>query len=266
MLQKLSRIASNANLVKGGEELRKELLERLIDCRLVGATTQISFQSDPQRLAMRELPHGSWSNVYLLYLSYCKTQGLDPASRSTFFGVSQQWRACLRFHKKSQHQVCETCSRLKSNIQNTKESHQRYVTDFVFGGVLKDLIDFLMSKLIPSLCLGTNLLDQDVQEHVRWCDALLHHYTRTWQDRQIYYLARQRAKVHGDILVLIIDSYDRAKVTLPRYPFQRTPKKPVYERVRRNLTAQRMESFSTLIFFQFNHLSTTDRFYHKVQA
>ena len=156
VLSKFARIASNANLAKGGDELRKELLERLIDCRLVGATTQISFQSDPQRLAMRELPHGSWSNVYLLYMSYCKTQGLDPASRSTFFGVSQQWRACLRFHKKSQHQVCETCSRLKSKIQNTKEPHQRYVTLYVWR-ILEGSWYFLMSKLVPSLRLGSTL-------------------------------------------------------------------------------------------------------------
>lgn len=45
-------------------------------------------------------------------------------------------------------------------------------------------------------------------------------------------MARERARQHGDMLVLIIDSYDKAKVTLPRFPFQRTPKKPIYEQIK----------------------------------
>lgn len=115
------RILSKANLAKGGETLRQELLERLIDCRLMGSTSQVNFNGDPSRLAMRELPHGSWSNIFLLYISYCKTTGESPASRSTFFSICQQWRSCLRFHKRTQHQICETCSKLKSKVRNSSE-------------------------------------------------------------------------------------------------------------------------------------------------
>ena len=116
------RMASQANLAKGGEELRQELLERLIDCRLMNATAQINFNINPERLPMRELPHGSWNNVFLLYKSYCGTQAEHPvASRSTFFAISKKWRCCLRFHKKTQHQICETCSSLKSSVRNAKE-------------------------------------------------------------------------------------------------------------------------------------------------
>lgn len=115
------RIMSKKNLAKGGEGLRQELLERLIDCRLMGATGQVNFNSDPTKLAMRELPHGSWSNVFLLYMSYVKTTQQSAASRSTFFSVCQRWKACLRFHKKTQHQICETCSKLKSMIRNSKD-------------------------------------------------------------------------------------------------------------------------------------------------
>ena len=116
------RIASNSNLAKGGEQLRQELLERLIDCKLMGPFVQLSFNSNPERLPMRELPHGSWSNVYLLYLSYCRTQDHTPASRSTFFAAALGWHKCLRFHKKSQHQMCDTCSRLKMKIQHSTET------------------------------------------------------------------------------------------------------------------------------------------------
>jgi len=111
---------------KGGEELRQELLERLIDCRLVGATSQLNFNREPERLPLRELPHGSWANVYLLYLSYTKTHGNaeEPASRSTFFQVCQRWRKCLRFHKRTQHAVCDTCSRLKMQIRHAVEPYR----------------------------------------------------------------------------------------------------------------------------------------------
>lgn len=68
-------------------------------------------------------------------------------------------------------------------------------------------------------------------------DRLLQHYMKTLKDRQIYWAARERAKTVGDVLVLIIDSYDRAKVVLPRFPFQRTPKKAIYDQIRSALTA-----------------------------
>lgn len=118
----MSRIASKANLAKGGEELRQELLERLIDSRLVGATMQMSWNRNPEKLPLRELPHGSWSNIYLLYVSYCKTKGESAAAKSTFFTVCQEWRACLRFHKRTQHAICETCSRLRMKVRHAAEA------------------------------------------------------------------------------------------------------------------------------------------------
>ena len=102
--------------------LRDELMQRLIDCRLMSAFTEIVFNQDPNRLGLRELPHGSWSNVYVLYQAHCHARGEVPASKSTFFSVSQQWRCCLRFHKKSQHSVCVTCSRLKMLIRHSHET------------------------------------------------------------------------------------------------------------------------------------------------
>ena len=130
--------------------MRQELLERLIDCRLVGATSQLNFNREPERLPLRELPHGSWANVYLLYLSYTKTHGNseEPASRSTFFQVCQRWRKCLRFHKRTQHAVCDTCSRLKMHIRHAGEPYR---------GLHSNLFIFYHSKLVPVLDLFSSM-------------------------------------------------------------------------------------------------------------
>ena len=87
---------SNSN--KDDEVLREELFQRLIDAKLVTASAQIGFHGDPKKLALRELPHGCWSNVFLLYQAHCRTQGETPASKSTFFSVAQHWRCALSFH------------------------------------------------------------------------------------------------------------------------------------------------------------------------
>lgn len=186
-------ILSKANEHESDEAFRQDLLQRLIDIRLMGATTQIGFNFNPSRLALRELPHGNWSNVHLLYQAHCRAKQERPASKSTFFAVSLAWRCCLRFHKKTQHSLCVTCSRLKMLIRNSK----------------------------------------DLKSHAENSDRLLQHYFKTLKDREMYWCARERAKLHQDMLVLIIDSYDKAKVMLPRFPFQRTPKKPIYDQIRR---------------------------------
>ena len=118
------RILSKGNINKDDEVLREELLQRLIDCQLVGPVSQIAFNQNPKRLALRELPHGCWSNVFLLYQAHCRARNQPVASKTTFFNVSQQWRSCLRFHKRSQHSVCSTCSRLKMLLRNATDTLQ----------------------------------------------------------------------------------------------------------------------------------------------
>ena len=71
----------------------------------------------------------------------------------------------------------------------------------------------------------------------KWSDFLLSHYTKTFADRSVYWTARERSKTHQDLLTMAVDSYDKGKVTLPRWPFQRTPKKAIFESTHRNLTA-----------------------------
>ena len=83
--------------------------------------------------------------------------------------------------------------------------------------------------------LAKHSSSKDMAEHCQLSDRLLSHYFITFKDRQVYYLARERSKTHGDLLTMIVDSYDKAKVTLPRWPFGRPPKKTIYESVRRAL-------------------------------
>ena len=87
------------------------------------------------------------------------------------------------------------------------------------------------------LLFDLGLESKDLKSHCYWSDRLLDHYFRTLSDRQIYWLARERAKSFGDLLVMAIDSYDKAKVTVPRRAFGRTPKKPIYEQTHRELPA-----------------------------
>ena len=78
-----------------------------------------------------------------------------------------------------------------------------------------------------------NQLCQDFGMLAALSDRLLGHYTQVWKDRQTYYQARQRAKSQHDILVMILDSFDKCKLVLPRWGFGRTPKRPLYETTHR---------------------------------
>ena len=113
---------AKSNINKDDESLREELFQRLIDTRLMGPFAQITFNQDPTKLALRELPHGNWSNVFQMYKAHCRTTGEVPASKSTFFAVADGWSTALRFHKRTQHQVCLTCSALRSKIRNAKDT------------------------------------------------------------------------------------------------------------------------------------------------
>eukprot|EP00434_Breviolum_minutum_P009292 symbB.v1.2.008188.t2/scaffold450.1/size202773/7 len=186
-------VASKASLKAADDDLRNELLQRLIDSRLAGPFHQISFNSDPTRLPLRELPHGSWSELFLLYKSYSRVKSSTHASRSTFFSVANEWKQCLRFHKKTHHAQCVTCAKLRVALQNTR----------------------------------------DFREQAQKSDELLAHFSQTWRDRQVYWLARERAQVQRDMLVIIVDGYDHAKMSLPKWPMSRTPKRSLYENTRR---------------------------------
>ncbi|CAL1131997.1 unnamed protein product [Cladocopium goreaui] len=175
------------------EQLRENLLARLIDAKLMGPGLQVGFNHDPEGLPERKLPHGNFATLYIMYESFCKAAGEEPASRTVFYQVGKRWKVCLRFHKPSVHSKCWTCSTLKARIANA--------------------IDF--------------------QEHTRLADELLFHYSQQWKDRQVYWLARSRSRTERDMMTMIIDSFDHCKLMLPRFPNRRSPKSSVYETIKR---------------------------------
>lgn len=70
---------------------------------------------------------------------------------------------------------------------------------------------------------------QDFHVHSQLCSALLEHYAAQWRDREVYWRARERSALHGDLMTIIIDSFDRSKLYLPKFPFNRIPKRPAYQ-------------------------------------
>lgn len=179
--------------------LRQELLEKLVEQKLMGPSRQI-FEGGPhnmENLPPRELPHGNLANLFLMFVAFCRVMGVEAVCKSTFYMVARKWIPhCLRFHKQSAHAVCQTCSKLRDAIRNSS----------------------------------------DFQEHARLCDMLLGHYSLQWRDREVYWLARDRSQCQKDLLCCIVDSYDKAKIMIPKWPQGRTPKKTLYENTRRNLT------------------------------
>ena len=93
-----------------------------MDTRLMGPFMQVTFNSDPARLPFRELPHGSWSELYLMYKSFMGSKNQNEASRSLFFHICKRWKKCIGFHQASHHAQCLICSRYKALLQNTSET------------------------------------------------------------------------------------------------------------------------------------------------
>ncbi|CAK9035415.1 unnamed protein product, partial [Durusdinium trenchii] len=172
--------------------LRQDLLDKLVDSHLTGPCLQLR-NVEPSELPTKELPHGNFSTLFLLYRAFAQTSGEMAASRATFYKACKRWRPCLRFHKQSNHSKCLTCVRLQSRIESCS--------------------DFLT--------------------HAKLSDELLGHFVRQYRDRHIYYLARARARTQKDLLTLIIDSYDKAKCSLPKWCKSRAPKKSIYEATKR---------------------------------
>ena len=97
---------------------------------------------------------------------------------------------------------------------------------------------------------------KDFADSARISNELLHHYTQSWRDREVYWLARQRAKVQGDMCVIILDSYDHAKMVLPKWPMSRTPKKSLFEQTKRTMAAYIMRFLIICIYGQSKKLMT----------
>ena len=95
------------------------------------------------------------------------------------------------------------------------------------------LIPFDLDFMGLVLCDIHFLLPEDFQEHSRLCKALLDHYHGQWLDRRVYWAARNRSIYDRDLVTLIVDSFDKSKLYLPKFPFSRTPKRTIYENCNR---------------------------------
>ena len=104
------------------EQLREDLLRRLVDRELLGPSRQILLDADVARLPLRELPPGNIASLYLMFLAYARTTGSCATGKSTFYTVARKWSVCLRFRRKSDHSLCVECSRLKARINGCKDS------------------------------------------------------------------------------------------------------------------------------------------------
>lgn len=109
---------------RNDDELREELLRKLIDRKLFGPSQQI-LDLDPGTLPARELPPGRTSGLYLMFLAYLRAsnRGADstPPSKSTFYATAQRWAVCLKFRRKSDHTMCATCQSLKAAIHQASD-------------------------------------------------------------------------------------------------------------------------------------------------
>lgn len=105
-------------LSQSDDDLREELLRRLVDHSLLGPTRQI-VELQPEVLPQRELPPGNMASLFLLYLGYMRHSGITPAGKSTFYAIGREWKVCLKFRPETEHSMCHTCQKLKAAIHNS---------------------------------------------------------------------------------------------------------------------------------------------------
>lgn len=74
--------------------------------------------------------------------------------------------------------------------------------------------------------LGDSSLAKDFDEHAKLCNQLLSHYSDQYKDRLVYCAARARSSTEGDILCMIVDSFDRSKLQLPAWPLGEPRREP----------------------------------------
>jgi len=149
---------------------------------------------------VRHLPPGRVHDLYLQFLAWwdeqrdcANVEGVageprfrTPPSVSTFHKQwSQKWHHVLKFRQAAQHSYCQTCFELKQAMEGARGD--------------------LVSKV---------QIARDLRRHIR----------SQYQDRVVYWSQRWASRQMQDILVIIIDSMDKTKFAIPRYPFPEKPK------------------------------------------
>ena len=128
----------------------------------------------------------SYSDLFRVYQAEAFAKGQPAASPSTFFRTlrSSGWRQKLKFRHVSNHAQCQICQRLKSGIKHATT----------------------------------------IQRHAACADAYMRHLSGVFSDRQVYQQYKWRAMNQRDIVCVMIDSMDKSKFRLPRFPYGRCPK------------------------------------------
>ena len=156
------------------------------------------------------------AGLYLQFVAYCKSTGESACSKTLFYEVGKEWHTCLRFHKKSNHAVCAVCSELRAQIRRCTEPRLILIMFFL---VVFRPAPCALGHLCPST-LSHHMAAEDFVRHAHLCDELLGHFTQQYRDRELYYLARERSRGRKDLLTIIVDSYDKAKIVLPKFPME----------------------------------------------
>lgn len=116
------RFQSTSALAQSDEQLREQLQARLVEQRLLGATRQVTELRPHNGLPQRELPPGTVSSLYLMYLGYARATDRTPAGRTTFYNAWQQWKICMKFRPETSHSMCLQCQTLKAKIHDASEA------------------------------------------------------------------------------------------------------------------------------------------------
>lgn len=115
--------SSDAAFSREEEEMKEDLLNKLIHRKLMGPTLEVMDMAHPDKLPLRELPPGNTASLFMMYLAWCKVSSMhQPCSKSTCYTAAKSWYTCLRFRRRSEHAMCVTCQRLKTAIHHAADS------------------------------------------------------------------------------------------------------------------------------------------------
>lgn len=186
----------------------------LIDARLTGPTMQLSFNCDPESLPERK---DTLLDLHWL-LQYCER---DPCWSNPIL-----WRSKTLAFVFALSTTVRTLGVLGVlPPQGATSERDRYLP---FNLKIK-IVGLQNVYWVISLSWGFHATRSSVRSSASTLQSPVA------RQADIYWLARQRSKTERDLFWIIIDSCDRAKVTLPRFPQKRTPKSTPYETVREKL-------------------------------
>jgi hypothetical protein len=191
-----------------------------------------NLSDDILGVPVRHLPPGRVHDLYLQFLAWWDEQkscadveGVageprfqNPASVATFYRRwSQKWHHVMKFRQHSQHSYCQTCFELKTAMQQARGDLGRRAA-----------------------------VARDLRKHIR----------DQYQDRVLYWSMRWASRQDQDVLCIIIDSMDKTKFALPRYPFAEKPKElEAFNRPKLVCTAALAHGWATCVYLADDDIS-----------